>query len=394
MAAARESRKTLSRQQTLRRAFLAGARLTLVGLGSLGRPLAIEAALRGAREFNLVDLHRYKLSSVENQCQPDEVGQLKVDVVARMLRSMGAQVKVYAQDVFRVPDGVVGDGGIVVSSVDNGRAFIGANRLALRMRARLLKLNVEPKMHCAAVRAYDLGPNTSLCGEDQMDDRHYDDQLHPRSCDAETRERPTASPRDLCDAAARLGIVALHRMQSQRTSVDQWHGWQWQYMRDSGRLLASSLDPLVNCRCDHGDHWRSLTRLAQTPEAITLRELAARYGIATTSECRIRFCQQVATRCRCVACQAEFERLRWVDDVDAPVGQCSHCGGILRAVPFWTFRRVAWPQLAPIAHLPLAQWGVAPHAVLEFSGPGFLRTFVTSGPAVAGGRDVTQGAQL
>jgi hypothetical protein len=348
-----------------RRRFLAGVAITLVGVGSLARPLAELAVRHGATDFTLIDMKAYKPASVRNQCEPHEVGQLKAVAVARRLSRLGANVRTYAEDVFQVPDGVVAAGGIVVSSVDNWRGFIGANRLAMRIGARLLKLNVEPQFHCAAARCYWLGPGTSLCGEDQMDDRHYRDQLHPRSCDAATRQRPTASPRDLCEHAARLGLVALYWMETRDSQY--WHGRQWQYLQDSGRLLTSQLVPNPSCRCDHAAGWQHLGTPLGLPSPLSLRTIFQRSDVPMTGASRVRFCRRVALRTRCTACLHEGRQPYWVNDVDWAGPTCPKCGGATSAVPFWTYQEVTCDQLASVIHLPLRQWGVPPLAVIEVS---------------------------
>jgi hypothetical protein len=360
-----------------RRQFLSGISITLVGVGSLARPFTELAVQRGAVHFRLIDLKRYKPSSVENQCKPDEVGQLKVEAVGRRLEQLGARVETFPLDVFRVPDGVVEPGGIVISSVDNWRGFIGANRLAMRMKARLLKLNVEPKLHCAAVRAYSLGAGGSLCGEDQMDDRHYLDQLHPRSCDAPALGRRTASTREFCEAAARFGLVALHRMVT--SHEENWHGWQWQYLQDSGRVLQSRLVANPHCRCDHTVGWHDVSRAPDHPADLTLRRLFKRSGMPITGESRVRFCQRVALRARCGGCFRESDQLRWVNDVDAAVARCHQCGEAMHAIPFWTYQELTCEQLAPVVNVPLPQWGVPPLAVIEVSNQNRRRAFVVPG---------------
>ncbi len=210
MAAKHKSKqKSKSNRQPFsggRRQFLSGVSITMVGVGSLARPFAELAVRRGADHFRLIDLKRYKPASVENQCLPNEVGQLKVDAVGQRLEELGARVETFPVDVFRVPDGVVEPGGVVISSVDNWRGFIGANRLAMRMNARLLKLNVEPKLHCAAVRAYSLA------------------QGH--RCAAKTRWMTVTTPISCTLAAATLRLQVAVRPVL-RSFAKRPHAWGW-----------------------------------------------------------------------------------------------------------------------------------------------------------------------
>jgi hypothetical protein len=242
------------------------------------------------------------------------------------------------------------------------------------MGARLLKLNVEPQVACAAVRSFWLGSGSAICGEDQMDDRHYRDQLHPRSCDAALGERPTASPRELCELAARLGLVALHRMVTRDRR--HWHGRQWHYSPETGRLITSHLVANPECRCEHAAGWRLVAHPVQLPAPLSLRIIFQQTGVPMTATSRIRFCRRVALRTRCDACLRECHLPYWVDDVDAAGPACVHCGQPTHAIPFWTFQEVTCDQLAAVINLPLPRWGVPPLAVIEVSNRGRRRAIV------------------
>ena len=123
----------------------------------------------------LTDPKKYVPRSVNSQCTEDEVGRLKVAAGVDRLRRLGAEVIAFAQDIKTVPEGVVAPNSIVITSVDNRRADIVSNRRAVRMGARLLKVNVEssPGNEVVAVRSYNFRHNRELCVECQFSDRHY-----------------------------------------------------------------------------------------------------------------------------------------------------------------------------------------------------------------------------
>lgn len=72
------------------------ARVAVVGLGGLGSPAAMYLAAAGVGTIGLIDGDRIDLSNLQRQVLygDSDVGQLKVDVAARRLSSMNAEVSV------------------------------------------------------------------------------------------------------------------------------------------------------------------------------------------------------------------------------------------------------------------------------------------------------------
>lgn len=353
-----------------------GTAVVLDGYGSIARPLSEALAMRGAPHFAITDPKSYVAQSVQSQCESQDVGRLKVDVGSERLRALGADVASYPRDIDCVPAGVVAPGSIVITTVDNRRADIVSNRRAARMGARLIKINVEPKLGVAAVRAYDFRRETGTCVECQFSDYHYAHR-HPQSCDGSTDTRRTNSPRWLSMAAARLGaLVALDLAADDGSAAQQWIGHEWQYVPQTGLVRGSQLGPNPNCRWDHAARWDNVVRLSDSTAALSLRGLCQAADLAVAGRTAIRFCQQVALRGRCRNCCRDLPVVRWISDLQSPVGTCPECDGPVLAIPFAVFRATPLESLWTVLDSPLSDWGVEPLAVIGLSRHDRRTTFV------------------
>ncbi len=271
----------------------------LLGVGAVARQQARVVRHLGVRRFTLVDPKTYSHDSVGLQCSSEEVHQPKVDVVAHELSRAGAQVRGFAADLFDVPDGVVDDRTIIFLSVDNRRAEVGANHLATRMGAPIVKTNIEPAYEIAAVRAFHPQSSAEVCLECNFTDRQYERQQHPRSCDGGTGPRRTASPPRLARAAAALGAMAfVGILDPDRRST--WLGYEVQLCTRSFVTRRSRLEPNARCRWQHDSRWPNLQRLPESPAQLSLAELLRGASMATGDNIqRLRFCHPVALAARC-----------------------------------------------------------------------------------------------
>jgi hypothetical protein len=360
-------------------ALLAGTTVVLDGFGSIARPLSEELARLGARRFVLIDPKCYAPESVHSQCAPEEVGRLKVDVGAEQLRALGAEVVPYARDISSVPEGVVTPAAIVITTFDNRRADIRSNRRAVRMGARLIKLNVEPALDVVALRAYDFRRRARVCVECQFGDHHYAAQRHPKSCDGSFDGRRTNSPRWLSRAAAQLGVLATLDLAADGAAAPVWLDHEWQYLPKTGRVRRSRLEPKPHCLVDHTQRWQNVVRLQEGAAGISLRDLIEAAGVAVDARVVVRFCQQVALLGRCGKCHIDVAVVRWISDLQAPVGACPACGGSLAAFPFDVRSEASLEPLLTVLDEPLAQWGVEQFAVIEIARGERRVTFVVGG---------------
>ena len=357
-------------------AILASMRVELAGFGSIARPTAEMLYGLGARTFTLIDPKVYHARSTASQCHAIEVGRKKVDVGRERLQD--AQVATYACDIDSVPDGTIDRETVIIASFDNRRADIAANRRAVRMGARLLKMNIEPSVPTVALRVYDYRGPVRMCAECQFSDRHYATQRHPKSCDGPGPGRRTNSPRWLSQMAGYLGALVVCEL-THPESMHRWASHEWQYQVKTDQIVTSELVPNTNCRCDHAGRWQNVERLQMGPSSMRLVDMIPCRGNRDLRQTQLRFCQNVALRGRCEVCGYETFGVRWISDLDAPMSVCRECGDRVRAIPFWTYSQINADRLRPVLDLPLAEWGVAEHAVLEITRDDRTRTYVVGG---------------
>jgi molybdopterin/thiamine biosynthesis adenylyltransferase len=346
--------------------LVADASVVLVGAGAVGRPLVRGLAQLGLHRAVIVDPKRYREQSIHSQCQPEEVGRLKAEVVAEELATLGVQAVAFPRDVEHVPPGYF-ENALVIVSVDNRRAEILTNRQAGRMRRPLLKANIEPLFLTASLRFYDFShAPTAVCLECQMSDAHYADQHHPLSCDGDGAGRPTASPRPLCDLAANAGaLVASQILGSPHYWAKDWRNRQWQANLLGGQTQLSVLPPKANCRCDHAHCWQNIVRLDRPLDQLTLAELILAAGFAE-DRTLVRLSGLATTRLRCDACGLMQRMLRSLQRLDDELGRCN-CGGAVRAVPFFCGDQFVAADLAPWLDVPLSDCGIEPQSVVALA---------------------------
>ncbi|HVS34810.1 MAG TPA: ThiF family adenylyltransferase [Gemmataceae bacterium] len=352
---------------------LARRPFVFIGAGAVGGPTTGLLANLGMRRCVLIDPKRYQLTSIATQCEPDEVGRLKVEAVAGRLRTMGVKATPLAVDVGAVEPGWVEDDAVIVVSADNRRADILANRLAAMMQAALVKVNIEPKYHWISVRAYDLRSDApAVCLECPMTDAQYAAQRHPAGCEGDG-ERPTGSPRALCQAAAGVAALAAARLAD---GCPDWFGRQWDLNLAAGRATWCDLPANPDCRWEHGRRWRNRIRLDRDPTGVTPADLLKLAGRPSPSGVRWRLSARAALAVRCGGCGRDAPVLAWASRLSEPIGSC-RCGGELLPVPFCTFEELRAADLDGWLDRPLADWGVPPRAILAVdTGDGEQQSFV------------------
>lgn len=352
--------------------LMAQAQFVFVGTGAVNRPLARQLAWLGMKRCLLIDPKAYKPQSIISQCEPDEVGLYKAEVIAKELAFFGIEATALAQDVDVVPPGYLDESSLMIVAVDNRRADICANRLAARMRCPIVKINVEPMYLTASIRCYDLSQApTPICLECQMTDRHYEQQLHPLSCDGGP-EQSTGSPRPLCHFAADGGALAIAQIVGSPDHwAKRWWGRQWQQNLLGGQGSFSGLHPNPHCRWDHSENWGSVMRISSATSLAALANLAE---FDESGALQVEFSARVANRLVCSQCQEQRNGFWWVSELEKPVLTCP-CGGNAFALPFFTHRRLPVTQLAEVWDKPLSDWGVGPGSILRFSTEKKTQTF-------------------
>ena len=346
---------------------LSQTRIILDGCGSIARPLAMSLAASGARRFVLSDPKTYVDRSVESQCEPHEVGRYKTEVVASLLRERGAAVDVYTRDLSTVPEGIIAADSLVIASLDNARATILSNRRVARRGARLMKINIEPAFGVLAVRAFDYRRGVTTCCECGLTGRHYERQLHPRSCDGPGIGRRTNSPRWLSTSAAVIGVSAVLDLLGPACDAATWIDHEVQITLPERRVVTSRLSPNPNCRCDHRQRWGDDGQIATDGGTHSLDDLFVAAECSAADAATVRFCQRVATRGRCQQCGRDAELIRWFTEFEQPLAWCEGCGGPVVALPFFTYSELTAARLKPVWHMPLSTWGVERFALVEIA---------------------------
>ncbi len=348
--------------------LLQDTNFVFVGTGAVNRPLALQLAWLGMKRCVVIDPKRYKNQSVVSQCESQDVGQFKAEVVAGELQEFGVNATPLVLDVDVVPPGYLTPNSLVAVAVDNRRADICANRLAARMRCPVVKINVEPAYLTAAIRCFNLREfSPAICMECQMSNRHYEQQLHPLSCDGGGgTEQATGSPRPLSQLAANAGALAIAQIVgSPNQWAPRWWGKQWQQNLLGGQGSFSDLHPNPNCRWNHEDNWKTLTRVPNW-ESLTLADLAKTAEVDPVASLHMEFSGRMATRVLCSQCHQQQSGLWGFMQLDQPATICE-CGGESFAIPYYTHKKLRAEDLKTVWDMPLSEWGTPPGSVLNFT---------------------------
>ena len=120
-------------------------------------------------------------------------------------------------------------------------------------------------------------------------------------------------------------------------------------------------------------------QLQAMPHEVSLRDLLQMAQMTADMRVKIRFCQLLALRGRCDKCRNDFSIVRWIADLQAPVGPCPRCDGTLLPRPFAAFSVTSLEPLLAVLEQPLDQWGVPRFAVIELTCDERCTTFVVGG---------------
>jgi molybdopterin-synthase adenylyltransferase len=147
---------------------LAAVTATVIGVGAIGRQVALQLAAIGIRRLQLVDFDRVELTNVTSQGYGQaDVGRLKVDATRAAIQAIDPSIAVQTHaDRFR-PKLSVGD--VVFCAVDSISARASIWR-AVEPRCRFW---ADGRMLGETIRV--------LCAADQAGREHYGSTLFPQS---------------------------------------------------------------------------------------------------------------------------------------------------------------------------------------------------------------------
>jgi molybdopterin/thiamine biosynthesis adenylyltransferase len=347
-------------------AALDGLRVAVVGVGSVGRPLALGLARLQVGEIRLVDPGRYKPESLLTQpILPEEVGAAKAGSTARLCRALSPATRVLAFDgpVQAVSPAALADVDAVLLATDNLAAEVAVGQLCLWLGLPLIQASVHGDTFVAQVRFFrntgGEGP-CPACGFGPAEWAHLNRET-TFSCEGRDQDgsagrtvtAPTRSVSFLCELAADLALTRLLRFVLKLGAAPQ--DSVLEYCGYSERSVLSPLKRDADCPCDHSAWVR-----AAAPRALadcTPRELAEAAGLSTESDdvmslalASLPFIERGA----CADCGRELEVGRF-----GAAGRCGGCSGPAEAQPFYSHREVSARLLRPLLDQPLRELGAA-----------------------------------
>ncbi len=338
--------------------------VALIGLGSIGTPLALYLANLGFRRFVLYDPKRHKAANVRTQCAEDEVGAFKVKAAAARLRAAGAErVIAWPSFVELVEPGWVGPDALVVVCGDRLSAVRAAHDVARTLDRPLVRINIEPRYAAATLSAWDYrrGPDAS-CALCSWGAREFAAQEHIVSCEP-SDERPTGSPRALSTLAASQGALMIAQALTQNGGAGIWER-SFVYSPAGPAFLDSHLPAAAtSCLGDHSPH-AAVVRLDETARALSFDALARQAGF-DVDRAVVRGSGQVALAARCSRC-GDVRKGCWWRRAPGPVARCA-CGGAVHGMPFWTLGSWRRQDIASHWERPLAELGVGRRALIEIA---------------------------
>ncbi len=176
---------------------LADAAVTVIGLGAVGRQVALQLAAIGTRSIQLIDFDDVELTNVTTQgYRADQIGKPKVEATAEDLRLLDVSIDVtQIHDRFRPPHRT---GNLVFACVDS----IGARTAIWKSLKPRCDLWIDGRMRGEVVRV--------IASDEPKHDEYYQTTLFD-SADAHTGSCTSASTVYAACLAASLMVHQLTR---------------------------------------------------------------------------------------------------------------------------------------------------------------------------------------
>lgn len=337
--------------------------VTVVGVGSVGRNMALDLARQQIGTLRLIDRGHYKPESLLTQpITPADVGEPKAGSTGRLCKQLSPGTRVLTLDgpVADLDASELADTNLVLLATDNLAAEVEVGQCCLHLGKPLVQASVHGDTLVAQVRFFanhgGAGP-CPACSFGAIEWAHLNQET-TFSCEglaagrtiAQTTAVPTMSAGFLCALAANLALVQAFRHVLQlgpavNDALVEYCGY-------TNRTVTAPLSRNPECPCDH-TAWTIVPAPRPLPDC-TLGELAGASGVmdgAFTVD-DLAFAEKgVCARC------GEKPVLRFVAAGQA--ARCPTCNGPLVAQPFYTHRPVPIPLVSPIYDLPLRRIGAA-----------------------------------
>ncbi len=351
-------------------------RVAVVGVGSVGRALALHLARLQVGEVRFVDPGRYKAESLLTQpIHPEDVGAAKASNTARLCRRLSPATRVLAFDgpVQALSWTALADVDAVLLATDNLAAEVEVGQRCVWLRRPLLQASVHGDTLVAQVRLLlnsdGEGP-CPACAFGPAEWAHLNGET-TFSCEGRadggvgrTVTAPTRSVSFLCSLAADLALTQLLRLAlglgvPPGDAVLEYCGY-------THRTALSPLRRNADCPCDHTAWERAA---APRPLAdCTPRELVGAAGLEEGEEAGIALAVDGSPFVERGACP-ECRREQAVGRFGAP-GRCGACGGAVEAQPFYTHRAAPAALWRPLRDRPLRELGAGGAPCVVVRGPG------------------------
>jgi len=374
-------------------------KLALVGVGSVGRSLALHAARLQPHTVWLIDRGSFKPESLLTQpIAPADLFQPKASNTARLCRAISPRTRVLAFDgpVEELGLEALVEADLVVLATDNLAAEVETGRRCLRLGRPLVQASVHGETLVAQVRFFANRDGAGPCPVCAFGDREWT-LLHQQtrfSCEGPDHPRPAPLPAQaptmsmsfLCSLAADLAMVQIvRRLLGLGAAVEDT------VLEHCGYTHRTSTAPLrrnPECRADH-------TPLAQATapgplEECTLRELAAAVRPGTKEPRGFSWTIEKASFVEWGGCFCGRRRIeRFVSEGEGG-GRCDVCGSPVHPDPFYRHATVPWKLARPWIDQPLASLGVrSPAWVIVHDGEraSWLRASCVNPVSDHGGRE-------
>jgi molybdopterin/thiamine biosynthesis adenylyltransferase len=347
------------------RAVLDQLRVTLVGVGAVGRVIAIHLARLQIAALQLVDRARYKPESLLTQAiTPEEVGESKAQSTGELTKriSPATRVEVFDGPFEALAPTELARTDLLILATDNLSTEVRVGQRCIELRKPLVHGSVHGETLIAHARFLsNASPDTPCpaCGFTADEWAHLNastrfscEGTDPVNAPARATTRPTRSVSWLCSTAADLVLMQVLRHVAGlgapvADTVVESCGY-------THRTVVSPLKRNPRCPVDHVP-WTARPAPGPLGQA-TLRELAVAAGVR--DEELVGFL---------VGDTRYVEAGTCVNGHDWPVGRfvesrgadvfCGKCGEALHTQPVFAHRVVPAPVLEHRLDLPLARLG-------------------------------------
>ena len=361
--------------------LLAGLKVAVIGVGSVGRRIALHLARMSVDALSLIDPGTLKPESLLTyEIASLDIGDAKTANAARLCKDISPSTTVFTYEggIHDVPDAALADADLIVMALDNIAAEVETGRRATALGIPLVHAALVGETMSTEVRVYanrDKANPCPACGLSEAERDAMNRGVKFRCApDGRRREQnigpPTMSLSFLCSAAADIALAQIVRyvLKLGKPVADT----SVQTCLYTHHSVVSPLTRNPNCGCPHVVYERVIS---PRPLAdCTLREVAALAGVdvgadgvALTVDDLI-FCDRGA--CKCAASRP----VRRFVPVGGAAGRCPSCGEPIRADPFFSFARVPASELKSEIDRPVRELGAASaeSVIVRASNQGYL----------------------